>query len=721
MNRFRFEFPRLSFGWSINALVGTLILYSRLLAQPTDDSLVLFDFEDSFDLKVTRGQGAELRLERDGNNRRLLVTTRRDAARPSVLLRGPQEGWDLSGFHHVKMDITNIGENIAKIVFKVGDPEDSMEAWQMEYRFDLHPGETRTVADEITTTPWLFSRPLNIVGLRAAPGQPKTDLSRIDQVNISVEHAHKPHKLVIDNIRATAPVRYVDPDGFLPFVDRFGQYKHAHWPGKTLSEDDLRQRRDEEARFLHDHPGPVDFGTYGGWKDGPRFESTGYFRPHKHAGVWWLVDPEGYLFWSHGVCCVTPASAVTGTTDREAYFEDLPTKQSEFGGFYGHAYDAAHGYYKGKGKRDTYNFTASNLYRKYGPPWREEFNRVTHARLRSWGMNTLGIASDAGLCSEHKTPYVDTVWVRGTKKIEASSGYWGKFHDVFDASFREQLRKSLATRKSSAKDPWCIGYFIENELSWGKNGSLALATLASPASQQAKREFVEDLKSKYKSIEKLNTSWGASHASWEEMLESREIPDAKKAWPDLVEFYEKIAVTYFSTVRDEMKSVAPNIPYLGCRLAWANSAMSNSDIVTRTAATYCDVLSFNKYEYSVEGVSLPEGVDKPIIIGEFHFGALDRGALHIGIREASDQSDRGRLYENYVEGALRNPYIIGTHWFQYGDQPPTGRSDGENYNVGLVDVCDSPFPELTSEVRDIGHRLYGCRLRAAKDRGSPSP
>jgi len=66
-----------------------------------------------------------------------------------------------------------------------------------------------------------------------------------------------------------------------------------------------------------------------------------------------------------------------------------------------------------------------------------------------------------------------------------------------------------------------------------------------------------------------------------------------------------------------------------------------------------------------------------------------------------------------VLGALRNPYIVGTHWFQYGDQSPTGRGDGENYNIGLLDICDTPFSELIDNVREIGHRLYKYRLSEA--------
>ena len=694
-------------------LISASVLAVQAQAQTqtaVPDSLMLFDFEEGFELTSTSTADAKASLLNDVRSRKLLVETGVSSGAPGITNQRQKGSWDLNPYYYFKMDITNVGEHPDGIIFKVGDPEDGMEAWQMEIRFDLAPGQTKTVADDIATTPWRFSRPLKLLAMRAAPGQAKTDLSAIDQVKVTINYPENKHKLVIDNIRATNPVRWVDPEGYLPFVDRFGQYKHAHWPGKTLSVDDLRQQAVEEDRELAANPGPGHFNKYGGWQDGPQLEATGHFRAEKHNGVWWLIDPDGRLFWSHGVGVVHPGTAITGITDREEYFEWLPDKSTPYGDFYSKAGPAAHGYYKTLAERETYNFTASNLYQKYGEDWKQYFDRTAHARLRSWGMNTLGVASDRQLCAAGITPYTETVWVRGTRKIEASRGYWGQFHDVFDPSFREQVKLALSDRQHAVDDPWCIGFFIENELSWGAEGSLAVAALESPADQPAKREFLKDLQAKYENIDALNKIWGTSHASWDTLLAATDAPDSRKAWDDLSAFYRKIVETYFSTVHAELEAVAPDIMYLGCRLAWANN-----DIVVRTAARYMDVISMNKYQFNVTNVGLPEGVDKPIMIGEFHFGALDRGALHVGIREAFSQAHRGELYTEYVESALLNPYIVGTHWFQYAEQPPTGRGDGENYNVGIVDLADKPFPELVKHIKELGYRFYDFRNSAAEN------
>ncbi|HEX42078.1 MAG TPA: hypothetical protein ENN81_08465 [Phycisphaerales bacterium] len=319
-------------------------------------------------------------------------------------------------------------------------------------------------------------------------------------------------------------------------------------------------------------------------------------------------------------------------------------------------------------------------------------------------MNTIANWSDASIYRMRRTPYTATISF-SSRVIEGSEGYWGKFLDVFDESFRAAARRAIAgQRGQSVGDPWCIGYFVHNELGWGDETSLAVAALTSPAEQPAKHAFMEDLKAKYDSIEKLNNAWGTSHASWEAMLQATAEPDKTRAGEDLKAFYTRIAETYFRVISEELREAAPKQIYMGCRFAWVN------DRAVRAAARYCDIVSFNRYNYSVADQGLPEGLDKPVIIGEFHFGALDRGMFHTGLKVTSSQEDRAATYADYVRGALRNRYIVGTHWFQYKDQATTGRGDGENYQIGLLDICDRPYPETIRAVRQVGYGMYEYRM-----------
>ncbi|MGA2064944.1 MAG: beta-agarase [Thermoguttaceae bacterium] len=491
----------------------------------------------------------------------------------------------------------------------------------------------------------------------------------------------------------------MDPQRLFPMIDMFGQYRHKDWPGKTHTLADLARRKDEEAAELAKHPGPADWDQYGGWKAGPQLAATGRFRTEKRDQRWWLVDPEGRLFWSHGIDCVGTSQGMTPITDRRQWFECLPDRTSLLGQFYGEGTWAPHNYYENK-PYQTYNFAAADLLRKYGPGWEAQFAELAHRRLRSWGMNTVGNWSDPAIAALRKTPYVATIH-SGGRPLGGSQGYWGKFPDAFDPSFAATVRAAVARQQAgSAADPWCLGYFVDNELSWGDELSLAVAALVSPPDQPAKRVLLEDLKAKYPSIERLNQGWGTAHASWDALLESRTAGDAKKAHDDLAAFATKFAEQYFRVCREAVKQAAPEGLYLGCRFAWGN------DRAVRAAAKYCDVLSFNRYQRDLKGFRLPAGVDRPVLIGEFHFGALDRGMFHTGLVPVADQQARAAAYENYVRSGLAHPEIVGTHWFQFGDQATTGRGDGENYQIGFLDVCDTPYAETVAASRAVGEAMY---------------
>jgi hypothetical protein len=286
--------------------------------------------------------------------------------------------------------------------------------------------------------------------------------------------------------------------------------------------------------------------------------------------------------------------------------------------------------------------------------------------------------------------------------IEGSKGYWGQFPDVFDPSFVRGLKFFMQrTQGRSAGDPWCIGYFSDNEMSWGDDTSIALAALKSGSNQPAKKVFIADLQAKYGEIGQLNAVWGSKFDSWDALLQSRTAPDPARAREDLTAFYTKAAEQYFRTAREVIKAVAPHQLYLGCRFAWVNA------LAAAAAAKYCDVVSYNIYKRSVANFTFNGGADVPLLVGEFHFGALDRGMFHPGLVELPDQAARAQAYREYVEGALHHPQFVGCHWFQYRDEPVLGRVlDEENYQIGFVDVADTPYAETIAAARAVGYHLY---------------
>jgi hypothetical protein len=172
---------------------------------------------------------------------------------------------------------------------------------------------------------------------------------------------------------------------------------------------------------------------------------------------------------------------------------------------------------------------------------------------------------------------------------------------------------------------------------------------------------------------------------------------------------------YYRQVGAAAKEFLPDTLYLGSRLDyhdWPDYPPARFEIV-RNAAKYCDVVSFNFYKFTLDDFVLPEGVDKPVVIGEFHMGALDRGQFHTGLRSVVDQDQRAEGYRYYVTSALHNRAIVGAHWFQCYDESTTGRFDGENYQIGFLDICDTPYWETITAARDVGYKLYG--IRAGKE------
>lgn len=100
------------------------------------------------------------------------------------------------------------------------------------------------------------------------------------------------------------------------------------------------------------------------------------------------------------------------------------------------------------------------------------------------------------------------------------------------------------------------------------------------------------------------------------------------------------------------------------------------------------------------------GVDLPVMIGEFHFGALDTGLSATGLEGVLTQKDRGKAYRYYCERVAAHPNGVGCHYFQCYDQFVLGRFDGENYNIGLFDICSRPYQDMASYVKQCSEAMY---------------
>ena len=555
---------------------------------------------------------------------------------PGVELKPADGGvWDLSGAGVVEVVVSNMGaqaELIAADVLPKGAPNRD----RLPTRSSLvPPGGVRLISVPIADARLATDAPVALEQNHVRIPCVGVDLydwretAAIEIFQCQSGNLHPIHFAVLDVRTAFEAVRpiIVPAAEFFPFSDRYGQLRHLDWPGKIHSDGELAEARRREEEWLDANAaGPVpDLDRYGGWKGGPKLAATGFFRTEKVDGRWWLVDPEGHLFWSLGVTCVY-AWTETRATGREKYFEWLPEKLNK----------------SWMNDDMLVNFMTENLVRKYGEDWKTHFADTAHRRFRAWGLNTIGNWSHEYVWALRRTPYVATIDPSSTTKLDAVvKRYFGRtVPDVFSPQFAADVRARLAKLAEKIRDdPWCIGVFVDNEQNWGA---------------------------------------------------PEDIPG--------------VAEAYFSTVAAAMKEVLPNHLYLGCRFAVDNPE------VWRAAARHCDVVSFNFYERRPTKDLPPDAEEKPIIVGEFHFGALDRGLLSSSCAWTFNQAERAQCFKDYVNACLDNPRYVGCHWFQYTDEALTGRySDGESHNCGFVSVCDVPYPELVEACRQTASKMYSRR------------
>lgn len=640
---------------------------------------------------------------------------------PGVNL-APQDGskaWDLSGYDTVAVKVKNIDKVQICVDTQLDNDGADGDHFCVKSGAAINPGETVTIRTHFNRDAKLPDD-VKLIGVRNSPdglpGPRNLDPEKIRRLRVFVSGPHEKYRFEIGDVwaegtRKPLPDAIHSASTFFPLIDRYGQYIHADWPEKIKRDEDLAaELRQEDAEIIN-HPAPASWDRYGGWAAGPQRKATGFFRTEKYKGKWFLVDPEGKLFFSNGVCGVSYKVDAGGTAldRREHYFQWLPAKNDPvYSACFSQHPAPVFEYYKRENiKPHTFDFFRANIIRKYGKDYIDRYGIMSDRRLPAWGMNTYGNWSDPGIVFRKNLPYVMTVYF-DSPVLEGHGGYWGKFWDVFDPAFGDNIIRGFRkTVGDNVNDPMCIGYFIDNEITWGDQTAIAAAAIKSPAAQRSKMELCNDLKKKYGSIEKLNAKWGTAYPSWDSFLGSTEMPDLKRheVETDLKAFNEKAIDRYFRICRESLKAVSPGNMYLGCRFAGSNP------MVERIAAKYCDAVSYNVYDFSPARFKATAQIDLPIIIGEFHIGSWDRAGFHTGLKGVATQMDRARAYERYMEGALQNPLIVGAHWFEWNDQPVTGRSfDGENYPIGLVDITDTPYPELTRASRRIGETMYEYRM-----------
>jgi hypothetical protein len=288
---------------------------------------------------------------------------------------------------------------------------------------------------------------------------------------------------------------------------------------------------------------------------------------------------------------------------------------------------------------------------------------LLNRRLDAWGMNTVGnwSASDQSRTKAYVTTF------RGPRGGLSYLGMPDVYSQEFAGSIDSAAAQQCAPRRN---DPWLIGYFMGNEPPWAGRES----------------EVVDMF---------LNGAESATKDKLKEFLAQGDTPERR------VEFVHGMFQKYLTLLAGAVKKYDPNHLNLGIRFGG-----TPPEPVLRMSSIF-DVCSINVYEYepTKQLKRVYEITGRPVLIGEFHIGVPADG-LGAGLVQARDQIERAKGYRYYMEQAAALPCFLGAHWFTWQDEPVLGRMDGENYNIGFIDVTNRPYPELVEAAKQTHKRLF---------------
>lgn len=521
----------------------------------------------------------------------------------------------------------------------------------------------------------------------------RVDLARVDRARIVlIRMGTEPVRwCMTDPIAAAAAPQCLDqpalPRG--PLVDETGQATFRHWTGKCPDAASATALITQQFQHAESQRWPDHFDRWGG-SASLNFGGNGFFRTHHDGRRWWMVDPDGGAFWSAGVDCVRAnvASNIHGLKHALAWLPE-PT------GPYAQAFEPP------RPSCHLFNHLAANFIRAFGPEdWRSRWNAITLSQLRAMGFNTIANWSDWEMASAARFPYVRPL----NAKLARTPKVFRDFPDVFHPDFAVDAAEFAQQLLSTRDDPALIGYFLMNEPAWGfASETPAVGMLHNTPTCRTREALADSLRERYGSSEALAKAWGVP-VTLEQVAQgpwTSALPAAALA--DLARFSGVMALRFFGGLSDACKAVDPNHLNLGARYHivppdWAVEAMKSFD-----------VFSVNGYRKKVASDDLgpiSRKLGRPVMVGEFHFGALDGGLPGSGIGHVPDQASRGQAYRVYVEDAASRDWCVGVHYFQWYDQPALGRFDGENYNIGVLDVCNQPYRAMTDAARATHERLY---------------
>lgn len=385
-----------------------------------------------------------------------------------------------------------------------------------------------------------------------------------------------------------------------------------------------------------------------------------FYRVVQEKGVWWLSGPDGKKIVSRGVDGFNPGVPVAKYDQANPAYCALRTYPSE-----------------------------------------EKWRATSLERIRKWGFNTLGGGADEGSMRQNGFAYA--VQLNLGRKAGVP---WA---DPDSPAARAVYQKELAAWSAVKNDTRMIGWFTDNGLGWWDE-TLFLAALKQGPKSALKTRALELVTAEYGGdLRRFLADFEVEPApkTFDDLRGAMKRADFRPGFrPLMVERYvEWLADRYYRAVTAEIRRFDSNHLVLGDRYQGYYSQP-----VVIAAGRYLDVVSANYNTFAPQGWTAPFYFEslwslsrKPVLVSEYYFSAKENstGCANTNgpYMAVNTQAERATGARALTEWMARFPFIVGWHWFSWADQPAGGRDEGgggEDFNMGLVDVKDGVYPELSA-------------------------
>jgi hypothetical protein len=389
---------------------------------------------------------------------------------------------------------------------------------------------------------------------------------------------------------------------------------------------------------------------------------TGYWRlVEDQSGVWWWLSPSGKLEFLNTVTTVQP---VQEGRDAKAV-----------------------------------RFASRDWDGKYRPADLNTWADATLKRIYDYGFKGLGAWCNPTFHALNVPMSQDLniwAWITDSSK---------RFYSPEWAPMAEQAVKAQVPGLRNNVN--LLGYFLDNELDWGDGFSGPGAYFDDlPNTDPNRRQVIETIHFVWPQLDDFNTAWNTKLTDYAQIENWQSLPREQAMAYDRLSnaWLSRLARDYFRLTTELVHRYDPNHLILGVRF----KGFAPEQVVA-ASRDYTDAQSLNYYVGDARLDAdmfrmMYQRSGQPIIISEYSFHSMDghSGNLNtVGFSaQVPDQQARADGYRLMTTRLARVPYIIGADWFQWCDEPPTGRnSDGEDVEFGMVDIHDRPYDLLVDSVR----------------------